>query len=388
MLSLINWRLKITLNDGRALVGQMLAFDKHMNLVLADCEEFRRVRPKKKQGDPSEGPLPEQEIKRTLGLVILRGESVVSLSVEGPPPVVDEDKKTAGVSIAFHVSFFHIVKATRLFFTPKNDLILLLTRPCLNRSSLDLVGECPPDEAWVPSLQVCHDSMHTSSTIDLIVFATVQWALPHLRVLLCHLAVLQACQAPLLQVSVLLVFLQACHSPLQALVALQVPLLQGEYLLHDSIAIIAFCTRIIIISSHLELKFECDQWPLYTGHTLGSVAKSFCNWMDSPWHVTSVYLDLLLWTCCLFECLKFSSTSLLPLQWQVCGVISEHGHEVYGPKPCLWIVFRIIECPLKFIMLMNALHLTLSGSSLRSEQKWRWASGSARHYGVTVNIVA
>ncbi|KAG2138850.1 Sm-like ribonucleoprotein [Suillus cothurnatus] len=80
MLGLINWRLKVTINDGRALTGQMLAFDRHMNLVLADCEEFRRT--------PA-----EQEMKRTLGLVILRGETVVSLSVEGPPPVVDEDKK-------------------------------------------------------------------------------------------------------------------------------------------------------------------------------------------------------------------------------------------------------------------------------------------------------
>lgn len=93
MLSLINWRLKITLNDGRALTGQMLAFDKHMNLVLADCEEFRRVRPKKKQGEAEAGP--PQDMKRTLGLVILRGETVVSLSIEGPPPVVDEDKKNA-----------------------------------------------------------------------------------------------------------------------------------------------------------------------------------------------------------------------------------------------------------------------------------------------------
>ncbi|KIJ55389.1 hypothetical protein M422DRAFT_23986 [Sphaerobolus stellatus SS14] len=93
MLSLINWRLKVTLNDGRHLTGQMLAFDKHMNLVLADCEEFRRVKPKKKAGETETAPL--QEMKRTLGLVILRGETVVSLSVEGPPPVVDEDKKNA-----------------------------------------------------------------------------------------------------------------------------------------------------------------------------------------------------------------------------------------------------------------------------------------------------
>ena len=38
MLSLINWRLKITISDGRALVGQMLAFDRHMNLVLANAD--------------------------------------------------------------------------------------------------------------------------------------------------------------------------------------------------------------------------------------------------------------------------------------------------------------------------------------------------------------
>jgi small nuclear ribonucleoprotein B and B' len=91
MLSLVNWRLKITINDGRAFIGQMLAFDRHMNLVLADCEEFRRVRPKKKPGESEAGP--EQEMKRSLGLVILRGETVVSLSVEGPPPVQDDDKK-------------------------------------------------------------------------------------------------------------------------------------------------------------------------------------------------------------------------------------------------------------------------------------------------------
>ena len=93
MLGLINWRLKVTINDGRAFVGQMLAFDRHMNLVLAECEEFRRVRPKKKPGEAEAGPV--QEMKRTLGLVILRGETVVSLSVEGPPPAGDDDKKNA-----------------------------------------------------------------------------------------------------------------------------------------------------------------------------------------------------------------------------------------------------------------------------------------------------
>lgn len=44
MLSLINYRLRVTLNDGRQLTGQMLAFDPHMNLVLADSECYKRVR--------------------------------------------------------------------------------------------------------------------------------------------------------------------------------------------------------------------------------------------------------------------------------------------------------------------------------------------------------
>jgi small nuclear ribonucleoprotein B and B' len=61
MVTLVNYRLKVTLsvdnpiridavelisnrNDGRSLVGQMLAYDKHMNFVLAECEEFRTVK--------------------------------------------------------------------------------------------------------------------------------------------------------------------------------------------------------------------------------------------------------------------------------------------------------------------------------------------------------
>jgi small nuclear ribonucleoprotein B and B' len=114
MLSLVHWRLKVTLNDGRALTGQMLAFDRHMNLVLAECEEFRRVRPKKKAGESEAGPM--QEMKRALGLVILRGETVVSISVEGPPPAQEDDKKTA-------------VRA--FFFTSPLELIAYLSEaPC------------------------------------------------------------------------------------------------------------------------------------------------------------------------------------------------------------------------------------------------------------------
>ena len=61
-----------------------------MNLVLADTEEFRRVKRKPtKANQPPGQPAPalvETEEKRTLGLTILRGTQIVSCSVDGPPP--------------------------------------------------------------------------------------------------------------------------------------------------------------------------------------------------------------------------------------------------------------------------------------------------------------
>ncbi|KAJ2399240.1 Small nuclear ribonucleoprotein-associated protein B [Coemansia sp. RSA 2559] len=95
MMSILNYRLRLTLADTRVMTGQMLAFDKHMNLVLADSEEFRVIKAKTQDKKNK-----TQQIKRTLGLVILRGESIISISVDGPPPAPSGGFQQAKGSLA------------------------------------------------------------------------------------------------------------------------------------------------------------------------------------------------------------------------------------------------------------------------------------------------
>jgi small nuclear ribonucleoprotein B and B' len=74
MMSYINKVLQITTDDGRDLSGKLIVFDRHMNVVLSDVTEKRVVG----QGKT------KSTAERKLGLVLLRGEHVVSLRAEKP----------------------------------------------------------------------------------------------------------------------------------------------------------------------------------------------------------------------------------------------------------------------------------------------------------------
>ncbi|GAB4821929.1 hypothetical protein N2152v2_008975 [Parachlorella kessleri] len=81
--------MRVSVTDGRQIVGRFMAFDRHMNLVLGDAEEFRKLPPKKGMSEE------DRETRRVLGLVILRGDEVIDLTIEGPPPA-DESRIAKG----------------------------------------------------------------------------------------------------------------------------------------------------------------------------------------------------------------------------------------------------------------------------------------------------
>lgn len=97
---LLHYRIRALTHDGRAYVGELLAFDAHMNLVLAECVEHRVPNTqlqilKNKTSSPDDGPAHPKLDTRTLGLVVLRGDQVLTTVVESAPVLSKKQRAVA-----------------------------------------------------------------------------------------------------------------------------------------------------------------------------------------------------------------------------------------------------------------------------------------------------
>lgn len=72
----LHYRVRVTISDTRYFVGTFLSYDRHMNIVLVDAEEYRKVKDKETDF---------KEIKRVVGLIMIRGENIVSFTAEQAP---------------------------------------------------------------------------------------------------------------------------------------------------------------------------------------------------------------------------------------------------------------------------------------------------------------
>lgn len=92
MQTLVNTRIQVTLPDARKITGRLIAFDKYMNLVISESEELRKYRKKEESSE-----------KRILGLVVLRGDEIVSIIPASAPLGSTEDICNARIPASFHI---------------------------------------------------------------------------------------------------------------------------------------------------------------------------------------------------------------------------------------------------------------------------------------------
>lgn len=74
----IDHKVRVMIKDKRMMVGTLIGFDKHLNLVLSDTMEYWVISNKGKKHS-------KKEIRRPIGLIVLRGCNVISIFAEKSP---------------------------------------------------------------------------------------------------------------------------------------------------------------------------------------------------------------------------------------------------------------------------------------------------------------
>lgn len=89
---LINYKIRIICNDGRVYIGELLSYDKYMNIVLKDSIEERIPKTQMTKINNNNKNNDIRIEKRTLGLIILRGEQILTIVIEDKPSVNKKDR--------------------------------------------------------------------------------------------------------------------------------------------------------------------------------------------------------------------------------------------------------------------------------------------------------
>eukprot|EP01064_Diplonema_japonicum_P023745 TRINITY_DN3415_c1_g1_i1.p1 TRINITY_DN3415_c1_g1~~TRINITY_DN3415_c1_g1_i1.p1 ORF type:complete len:148 (+),score=32.19 TRINITY_DN3415_c1_g1_i1:62-505(+) len=84
----MNHKVRCGIGNNRVLMGQFVAFDSHLNLVLSGADEYKRLTHIDEDGDEC-----ELEQTRPLGLVFVRGEAVHSIIADKPKKKKKKKKK-------------------------------------------------------------------------------------------------------------------------------------------------------------------------------------------------------------------------------------------------------------------------------------------------------
>ena len=73
----LNYTIEVRTISGKTFEGKFLSYDKHMNIILSECIEYRTLINKKTKE--------ERRIQRNIGLMILRGDCVLGYTPLTPP---------------------------------------------------------------------------------------------------------------------------------------------------------------------------------------------------------------------------------------------------------------------------------------------------------------
>ena len=156
MLDYINHMIRVELKDGRSFIGQFLAYDRFMNLVLSRAKEV--VTKGMKKDLPPLPNLPGEDIcvEKKRGLVLIRGRNIVSVHICGPPPTNLDEEIPVQFAAANFVKF-QMDNQMGISSAPPTMLMNMMPQPSMMPPPQGMMqppqGMMPPPQGMMPPPQ-------------------------------------------------------------------------------------------------------------------------------------------------------------------------------------------------------------------------------------------